>query len=468
MSSYIERIEAYNFKSFRKKKTIYFSRGLNVISGPNGSGKSNIGDMLLFVLGTKSIHSVRADKLSDLISKDSGNTCYVIVTFKNDEGKSLEISRRLVIEDEPKSYYYVNGTKARQSDVEDALSAFGINFGTYSFVLQGDINDFVGMSGVERRKLIERIAGTEQFDVELEKARNDIEEVGKNLDILSSMIDIKGQEVEKLRIEKEKKERYDILSKRLRDIRFTELSKAKEANDRSIQAIDRQVDSIEKEIEKSKVLISDLNLRYHSIEQLLSEETKKLNDLTSGEIRTVQEKLRSLEISIASLDSKISEKKLRMQDMAKQEAIDDARREKYEAEAEEIRKSLESERRERDKLQEEFIAAEDEYNKLVAEAQEKEKENATSRVKTKDYQVKISKLNDEINSLKEKLAEINMAIKGKIDRITELEERMEDIGLKVKADEWKLSQNAEDLSKYRDRYYKLKSEYDEIQEKYQN
>ena len=60
-------MEIRNFKSFGPKGTILDMRPrLTMIGGPNGSGKSNIGDALLFVLGTRSSKTVRADKLDDM------------------------------------------------------------------------------------------------------------------------------------------------------------------------------------------------------------------------------------------------------------------------------------------------------------------------------------------------------------------------------------------------------------------
>ena len=51
---FLESLEVDNFKSFGSKRRIVFRKGFTVISGPNGSGKSNIGDAIVFVMGTRS------------------------------------------------------------------------------------------------------------------------------------------------------------------------------------------------------------------------------------------------------------------------------------------------------------------------------------------------------------------------------------------------------------------------------
>jgi len=67
---FLKRIEMENFKSFGKRTVIEFKPGYTSVTGPNASGKSNIGDALLFVLGTKSNKSLRAQKLTDLIHRN--------------------------------------------------------------------------------------------------------------------------------------------------------------------------------------------------------------------------------------------------------------------------------------------------------------------------------------------------------------------------------------------------------------
>lgn len=79
---YIKEIEIDNFKSFANKVTIPFLDGFTTISGPNGSGKSNIIDSVLFALGLSSSRTLRAEKLFHLISThNSKNEAAVKITF---------------------------------------------------------------------------------------------------------------------------------------------------------------------------------------------------------------------------------------------------------------------------------------------------------------------------------------------------------------------------------------------------
>lgn len=81
---YIREIEIDNFKSFANKVTIPFLDGFTTISGPNGSGKSNIIDSVLFALGLSSSRTLRAEKLFHFISTHTNkNEATVKITFSS-------------------------------------------------------------------------------------------------------------------------------------------------------------------------------------------------------------------------------------------------------------------------------------------------------------------------------------------------------------------------------------------------
>lgn len=189
----IESLELDNFKSFGNRRKIVFKKGFTVISGPNGSGKSNIGDSLLFVLGVRSSRSVRADRLADLVHNPSSGKrqkdyCSVTITINTEEmdrpenERIIRITRELLSDvDGYHSVYSINGTRCKHSDIERLLDALHIYLDSYSFVLQGDINNIIKMTGVERRKLLESIAGIESYDIQIGKAKDDMGTINDNM-----------------------------------------------------------------------------------------------------------------------------------------------------------------------------------------------------------------------------------------------------------------------------------------------
>ncbi|WP_297216576.1 chromosome segregation protein SMC [Thermoplasma sp.] len=465
MSSYIERIEAYNFKSFRKKKVINFTKGLNVISGPNGSGKSNIGDMLLFVLGTKSIHAVRADRLSDLVSKGSGNECSVSVTFKNDDGRTLVIERKLVIEDEPKSYYFVNGVRSKLSEIDDALASMGINFGTYSFVLQGDINDFISYTGQERRKLLERISGVDQFDAELEKVRDDIEAVSRNMEINQSIIEEKKQNLERLRVEKERKERYDYLVKRKRDIEYTEITSQRNTAERQKRTIESQISELTADISRLENERVDLEKNLEIARSKREEFAKRIDELSSGEMNRVKTDLHAVEVEIAKIRGTIEEKNRNIEKLEEIIAKYEGDRDRLDRQIDDLDAQIQEKKEKRKLLEERYERIKKEYDDLFSMAQAKAIDAAETRKKSKEYQEKIEDLESEIERIRDRISSTNADIAALMQKRSGLEERKEDLDLKIRTSEWKAKESSEDIGKYSKKYYDLKAKYDQMNDR---
>ena len=172
---HIVQVDIDNFKSFSRKTKIPFYEGFTVISGPNGSGKSNIIDSILFVLSLSSARSLRAEKLTDLINNISGkHTAEVTLTF-SDETKIRRRIKRTA--SGYYSYYYLNERLCTQTDVLAYLSKYGIKPHGYNVVMQGDVTRIMEMSDLDRRRMIDEIAGVAEFDAKKEQALTELEQV---------------------------------------------------------------------------------------------------------------------------------------------------------------------------------------------------------------------------------------------------------------------------------------------------
>ena len=63
---HLKSLEINGFKSFAKKGFLEFKTPITAIVGPNGSGKSNVAESFRFVLGERSIKSMRGKRGEDL------------------------------------------------------------------------------------------------------------------------------------------------------------------------------------------------------------------------------------------------------------------------------------------------------------------------------------------------------------------------------------------------------------------
>ena len=206
---HLKRVKLRNFKSFAGATEIPFQPGFTGVAGPNGMGKSNISDAILFVLGPTSSKALRAERLTHLFfnggaSKKAATECEVSLVFDNSDkllpsdAEEVEVTRYVKLApSDPNGYYsyfYVNGRRTTQTEIDALLSHARLSGDGYNLVQQGDVNKVVTMGPVPRRGLLERLAGISQYDEELERAGVKRQELDQNLDRIQTLLtDIKGR-----------------------------------------------------------------------------------------------------------------------------------------------------------------------------------------------------------------------------------------------------------------------------------
>ncbi len=331
---FLESLELHNFKSFGIRKRIVFRKGFTVISGPNGSGKSNIGDSLLFVLGTRSSKAVRAERLGDLIHKSSDEKrnrdyCSVTVTLDTEDPEKLPEDRKIILKrelvaemDGYKSNYYINGQRVRHSDVADLLDSLHIYLDSYSFVLQGDINNIVKMTGFERRKLLESISGIESFDIQIEKAQGDILSISENLGRLEVLLDQTRKRRQDLEAEKDVAERYEQLSTAIRNLRMTMLNIEKEGMQREIASHSRNIEQLMQEIGEIEARITSMNQQLGFLEGENRDLKQRLEVSGNSQLREIREQIENQRVTIAETGIRVENSQERIRSISDQMEAD--------------------------------------------------------------------------------------------------------------------------------------------------
>jgi chromosome segregation protein len=204
---FLKRLKLRNFKSFSGATEIPFQPGFTGVAGPNGMGKSNISDAILFVLGPTSSKALRAERLTHLFfnggaSKKPATECEVSLVFDNSdkllpsEAEEVEVTRYVKLApsdaDGYYSYFYVNGRRTTQTEIDALLAHARLSGDGYNLVQQGDVNKIVTMGPVPRRGLVERLAGISQYDEELERAAVKRTDLDQNLERIQTLLtDIK-------------------------------------------------------------------------------------------------------------------------------------------------------------------------------------------------------------------------------------------------------------------------------------
>jgi chromosome segregation protein len=217
----LEKLVIQGFKSFKRKVSIPFQSGFSCITGPNGCGKSNIGDSISFVLGRTSSRTLRAKKAQDLIfhgSKNKKGSEYAKVTlyFDNSDGvlpfkeSSVSISRK--INQKGVSTYRLNGKVITRQQILDIFSQAGIHPDGYNIIQQGDVNQIVEMDAIERREIIDEIAGILEYDEKKQKALQELDKISERVREAELILQEKHHIMEKLKNERDAALEYKKLA----------------------------------------------------------------------------------------------------------------------------------------------------------------------------------------------------------------------------------------------------------------
>jgi len=190
-------LELEGFKSFADPVRLEFPGEVNAIVGPNGVGKSNVVDAILWVLGEQSPNLLRLKTMGDVVF--SGNqrrkpagAAEVAIALTADDGRweatggRLVLSRR-VYRNGP-SEYRVNGKSARLKDLMDELLSIGLGTRGYSIIGQDRIGRVLSARPTDRRVLLEEAAGITRYRVRKHEAELKLEQTRQNLARLDDVI----------------------------------------------------------------------------------------------------------------------------------------------------------------------------------------------------------------------------------------------------------------------------------------
>jgi len=327
---YLKEIQLENFKSFGRKTTIPFLEGYTCITGPNGSGKSNISDAILFVLGPKSSKAMRAGRLTDLIfnggsSKKPAKFTKVTLVFDNKsriipvDTDDVHLTRLVKLSpssaDSYYSYFYVNGKSSSLQEFDTLLAHARISADGYNLVQQGDVTRITDMGKVDRRRILDGIAGITQYDEDINKAEIKRKDVEDNLDKIDTLL----REVRK-RTRQLSKDREDAI--KYRDIKG-------KADLAKVQMAFKKKDSLEEQIVSGRNLIKkygeeqgeledtlqEMKRKHIDLSKKVDEIEKRMTDLRGEDAKHVKEKIDDLRLNVFKANDGIEKAKFNIKQL---------------------------------------------------------------------------------------------------------------------------------------------------------
>ena len=305
--------------------TIDLQQGFTAITGPNGSGKSNSGDAIQFVLGTRSTKSLRAQNVKELIFNGGGRAkparhCKVTLTFATPvnekgsrrlkvDGDEVRFTRAVRLNSKGKavSDYRLNDAPSSSTEFRRLLIEAGARGDGYNIVLQGDVTNLASMSALERRRVLEDVAGVTQYDDELKKAERQRKQVESQLEMIEVFEAEQTRRVESLEKEREDALKYRTLMEELQTSRSLLMQAKHRSNFEEIRMLGdertRYIDSSEElkdQCERSELRIQELDDEIVRLQ-------KEMEALLGSDQRGTMERIRKLELQIDRASDRISE-----------------------------------------------------------------------------------------------------------------------------------------------------------------
>lgn len=332
----LKSIEIKGFKSFYHKTKIDFPDGIISVVGPNGSGKSNILDAFRWVLGEQSAKNLRGDKMEDVIFSGTKlhnqmNYCEVEVIFENiDHGLNIdfsEVSIKRKAFRNGESNYYLNGKICRLKEIRELLFDSGIGKEGYSVISQGKIDEIVNATSLQRRKILEEASGISKFRFKKEESQKKLFNTNQNMERLSDIFLEIEKQVEPLKKQSEKANKYLELKKELKVVEITSLIeeydsiyKNYENNKSDYEKIIYRLDKIEKSLTLSYADIQKLDELNNKSQEFILELDKNKNRLglekqqyentvqrSNEKIKTTKESIETSRGILLSLETKLEE-----------------------------------------------------------------------------------------------------------------------------------------------------------------
>lgn len=286
---YLREVRINGFKSFADFTQLSLEPGVTAIVGPNGCGKSNIADCIRWVLGEQSAKALRGGKMQDVIFEGTDkrkphSLCEVSLIFSECEAQlgegfhEVEIKRSVVRDGG--SNYYINGKSCRLKDIGKLFMDTGVGQVSYSFMVQGQIDQILSSNPSERRIIFEEAAGITRYKAQRKEALNKLSHVDANLARVTDVIEEVSRQIGSLRRQASKALRYKRVSHRLKHLDLALSSHEFSVIDDSLNSASQQSKDFTGKVEALKLLVS---AKERALEEQRESRTQLYGELESSQ-----------------------------------------------------------------------------------------------------------------------------------------------------------------------------------------
>ncbi|KAJ9665492.1 Structural maintenance of chromosomes protein 1 [Coniosporium apollinis] len=455
-------IELFNFKSYRGHHTLLFGDSyFTSIIGPNGSGKSNSMDAISFVLGIKSSH-LRSTHLRDLIyrgrvlrtsrinadgtateapetaddddddtqrSSQRGDptTAWVQAVYEDDAGEEQRWKRTITAQGA--SEYRINNQVVSAQQYNAALEAENILIKARNFlVFQGDVEAIASQAPKDLTLLIEQISGSLEYKKEYERLKAENEKAADELNFRLNQRRAINGEIKQYQEQKAEADNFERKRAERDQAIVTHVLWKLFHFQRTMEESGEQIRRNNEELKEHKRGLEKFEQR---LEEAKREQGKVAREVGKMEraIKRKEKEIEDKENSLVPLDEKIS--------------ISSANRKKYEARIKEVEKERDAQQKNVNKLkkdldtvqkaqkkwEDEWAAQQQAAGRELSEADLQEYNRLRSEVtrRTASDQTRLDHMNRQLKTDAETVASLRSKVESAEAQVSKLESEIQDL-----------------------------------------
>ena len=253
-------------------------------------------------------------------------------TFKAGE---IQVTRRLFRSGE--SEYLLNGKLCRLRDIQDIFMGTGLGPESYAIIEQGRIGQILSSKPTDRRAIIEEAAGITKYKARKRLAEARLEDAKLNLARINDIFDEVTRQMNSLKRQASKAERYAKLRDEMRDklrivlaSKFAQLEAEASSLEQQISEIAEEIHSKSEAVQQMEVEHGERTQRGYAIEREGQENREKLNSLAldldraAARRRTNEERCAELDARSAGAQAEITNTEERLTKLQEELATDRA------------------------------------------------------------------------------------------------------------------------------------------------
>lgn len=313
----LKRLTLWGFKSFPDRTHFDFQPGITGIVGPNGCGKSNLVDAIKWVLGDQSPRSLRGRQMADMIfngsaTRKASNVAQIDLWLTDCQDAlgvdrpDIVISRRLYRTGE--SEYLINHQPVRLRDIRELFMDTGIGVRAYSIIEQGQVDQFLRASSLERREIFDEAAGISKYKARKREALRKLERATANLQRVEDILNEVERRLRSVRAQATRARNWQQYTHRLRELRATFSLAEYHRLTETLAAVQGEQDEVQAQLAALRSAISQGEARSSEIDARLLDLDREIA-AAEGRLLATQSRISGLEERIRQSRQRIEEQR---------------------------------------------------------------------------------------------------------------------------------------------------------------